>query len=243
MDDLQTHPSEEFLASTGDLTGLLSLEESTDEALQRVTDLASKLVISADGVGITLVSWPASSEKPVFRTAAYSDHWVKTVDLQQYETHEGPCVDATIRCEVVNLPSLDDPRYPAFCGRAKAEGLGSVLAVPLNISETAVGALNLYSRSAGAFELAEETITRHFAAQAAVALVNVELYEGARALTRQLGDAMESRSLIEQAKGILMGREKCTSDEAFERLKTMSQAQNIKVQDIAGTIVEGATHP
>lgn len=198
---MQTHPSAEFLASTGDLTGLLSLEEGTDQALQRVTDLASDLVSSSDGVGITLVSWPASGDKPVFRTAAYSDLWVKTVDLHQYETHEGPCCDATMKCEVVNLSSLDDPRYPVFCARAKAEGLGSVLAAPLNINETAVGALNLYSRSVDAFHVAEEDITRNFAAQAAVGLVNIELYESARALTRQLGDAMESRALIGRQKG------------------------------------------
>ena len=235
------HRSQEFLASTGDLTGLLSLEEGTERALQRVTDLAASVVEAADGVGITLVSWGRQGSIPSMRTAAYSDPWVDAIDVDQYGTGEGPCIDAILMRDVVHLRSMNDSRYPKFSARAIEEGLGSVLAVPLAIDERAMGALNLYARQADAFDPLAEAVARSFAAQAAVALINIELYEGSRKLSDQLGEAMESRAFIEQAKGILMGREHCSADLAFEQMKMMSQKQNLKVSQIAINIIsEGA---
>lgn len=242
MEELLAHPSQEFIASIGDITGLLSLEETTEQALQRVTDLAASVLTAADGVGITLVAWAPQSNRPEFRTAAYSAPWVRDVDLIQYETQEGPCVDATVTGTVVNFPDLDAVKYPRFSARASAEGLKSVLAASLNINDRAVGALNLYSRKPAAFDITTEETAVNFAAQAAVVLVNIELYEGARALSHQLGDAMESRAVIEQAKGVLMSRDRCSPDDAYAQLKNLSQAQNVKVQQIALTIVQGAQH-
>lgn len=234
---MSPHRSQEFLASTGDMTGLLSLEEGTDHALQRVTDLASRVVPAADGVGITLVSWGQPGTTPGMRTAAYSNPWVKAVDLFQYETQQGPCIDAIVTDAVVNLRQLKDPRYPAFCARATEEGLGSVLAVPLAGDDRAVGAVNLYARAPDAFDEGAEALARNFAANAAITLVNIELYEGSRKLNDQLSEAMNSRAVIEQAKGILMGREHCDADKAFAHLKAMSQAQNVKVHELATSIV------
>jgi transcriptional regulator with GAF, ATPase, and Fis domain len=151
--------SQEFLASTGDLTGLLSLEEGTNAALKRVTDLAAGLIEVADGVGITLL--PAGG--PVMRTAAHSSPWVELVDEDQYTTGEGPCIDAIHRATVISLKDLDDPRYPRFCTRAREEGLGSVLALPLTVNDRTVGALNLYSREPDAFDADAQDLARNFA--------------------------------------------------------------------------------
>lgn len=239
---MSQHRSQEFLASTGDLTGLLSLEEGTNEALKRVTDLAASLVGAADGVGITLVTWGLPGTTPTMRTAAHSNPWVQRVDTGQYATGEGPCIDAIVRGVVVNMRRLDDPRYPQFCARAAHEELGSVLAIPLAVNDRAVGALNLYARTADAFDEASQDLACNFAAQAAIALVNIELYDGATKLNDQLNEAMDSRAIIEQAKGILMGREHCTADHAFGLLKAMSQEQNIKVRELATMMVgEGGT--
>ena len=235
---MSLHRSEEFQASTGDLTGLLSLEESTEEALQRVTDLAAKAIPVADGVGVTLVTWGAKGSIPAMRTAAHSNPWVVTVDVDQYQTGEGPCIDSIVRGEIVNLRELDEGSYPNFCAKASRVGLGSVLAIPLKINDNrAVGALNLYARERNAFDERDQAAAIDFSAHAAIALVNIELYESARKLTHQLSDAMDSRAVIEQAKGILMGRDHCTADEAFKQLKDMSQSQNIKVRELATTMV------
>lgn len=240
---MSPHRSDEFHASIDDMTGLLSLEESTEEALQRVADLASKAIPVADGVGITLVTWGPEGSIPGMRTAAHSVPWVMTIDVDQYETGEGPCIDSIVRGEIVNLRELDEGSYPKFCAKATQEGLGSVLAIPLKINDNrAIGALNLYSRERSAFDDRDQTAAIDFAAHAAIALVNIELYEGARKLTHQLSDAMDSRAIIEQAKGILMGRDHCTADEAFKQLKDMSQSRNIKVRELATTMVgEGGT--
>ena len=239
---MSQHRSQEFLASTGDLTGLLSLEEGTNEALKRVTDLAASLVGTADGVGITLVTWGLPGTTPAMRTAAHSNPWVQRVDADQYATGEGPCIDAIVRGTVVNMRLLDDARYPRFCARAAHEELGSVLAIPLAVNDRPVGALNLYAKAADAFDEASQDLACNFAVQAAIALVNIELYDGATKLNDQLNEAMNSRAIIEQAKGILMGRERCTAEHAFGLLKAMSQAKNIKVRELATMMVgEGGT--
>lgn len=238
---MSPHRNQEFLASTGDMTGLLSLEEGTDHALQRVTDLAGSVVVPADGVGITLVSWGPPGTTPRMRTAAHSNPWVKAIDLFQYETQQGPCIEAIMTDAVVNLRQMKDVRYPAFSARAAQEGLGSVLAIPLAGNDKAVGALNLYARTSDAFDEDTQTVARNFAANAAIALVNIELYEGSRKLNDQLSEAMNSRAVIEQAKGILMDREHCDADQAFAQLKSMSQTQNVKVRELAISIVGGGT--
>jgi GAF domain-containing protein len=171
------------------------------------------------------------------RTAAHSSPWVELVDEDQYTTGEGPCIDAIHRATVISLKDLDDPRYPRFCTRAREEGLGSVLALPLTVNDRTVGALNLYSREPDAFDADAQDLARNFAAQAAIALVNIELYEGATKLNDQLNEAMDSRAVIEQAKGILMGREHCDADQAFELLKAMSQTENVKVREVATLLV------
>ena len=100
-----------------------------------------------------------------------------------------------------------------------------------------LGALNLYSKSPGGYDEAAEETARLFSEQAAVACANAEVYWRTHNLTEHLREALESRDVIGQAKGILMARRKCTPEAAFDALRKVSQHRNIKLREIAEQVV------
>jgi GAF domain-containing protein len=128
-------------------------------------------------------------------------------------------------------------RWPEFSTAAATAGVQSVLAVPLVANSQPLGALNLYSKSPGGYDEAAEETARLFSEQAAVACANAEVYWRTHNLTEHLREALESRDVIGQAKGILMARRNCTPDAAFEALRQASQYRNVKLRDIAEQVV------
>jgi hypothetical protein len=100
-----------------------------------------------------------------------------------------------------------------------------------------VGALNLYAPAVAAFDSASADRLRSFATRAAFLLLNHQAYWDARSLGENLATAMRSRAEIEQAKGIIMAATGCTPDEAFDELRVQSQAENVKLRDIAAEVV------
>jgi GAF domain-containing protein len=113
----------------------------------------------------------------------------------------------------------------------------SVLAVPLIVADQPVGAVNLYSKTSRGFSESDEETALLFSEQAAVACANSEVYWRTYSLTEHLREALESRDTIGQAKGILMARRNCTSDEAFEALRKVSQRRNVKLREIADKVI------
>src|SRR5207237_5885763 len=99
------------------------------------------------------------------------------------------------------------------------------------------GALNLYSKAAERYDEADEETAALFSEQAAVACANAEVYWRTYSLTEHLREALESRDVIGQAKGILMARRGCTPDAAFEALRKVSQHRNIKLRQVAEQVV------
>jgi GAF domain-containing protein len=130
--------------------------------------------------------------------------------------------------------------WPAFRRACLAQGIHSTLSLPMIVDHGTVGAMNLYSRTAHSFGIGDRDAAQQFAAQAAIVLANAQVYWDARQLSTRLGDAMKSRATIEQAKGVLMGAQRCGPDEAFELLTRASQRENVKLREIASRIVEGA---
>jgi GAF domain-containing protein len=129
--------------------------------------------------------------------------------------------------------------YPEFAEAAQAHGVQSTLSLPLVAGDERLGALNLYARIPGGFTSDDEALGVDLAAAAAIVLANASAFWAASQLSEQLGQAMQSRAVIEQAKGILMARSpKITADEAFDVLRKASQRENLKVRDIAQRIVE-----
>ena len=129
--------------------------------------------------------------------------------------------------------------YPEFAEAAQAHGIQSSLSLPLVAGDEGLGALNLYARTANGFPPEDEALDVELAAAAAIVFANASAYREAVQLSDQLGEAMQSRAVIEQAKGILMARSPHLSAEnAFDLLRKASQRENVKLRDIAQRLVE-----
>ncbi len=116
----------------------------------------------------------------------------------------------------------------------------SVLSLPLLLPDQVVGAINVYARTKDVFDDHAAELGELFAPPAAVAVHNAQVLAQTVALTLQLQNAIASRPVIDQAIGLIRGRTGVTADEAFERLRTMSQSGNTKLIDVAQRMVDDA---
>lgn len=134
-----------------------------------------------------------------------------------------------------------ESRWPEWASRAHEAGAASSLSIGLPIQEATVGALNIYGAAAEVFNDQVE-LAQTLAGYAAIALANVHLYESTATLAQQMQEAMQSRAVIEQAKGIIMGQRRCSAEEAFAILAQVSQDSNRKLREVAESLVDRAVH-
>jgi GAF domain-containing protein len=225
----------EFSDSITELSQLLVNEEAFEDTLQRVAELARRNIGGCDVAGVTLV------REGTAETSVFTDTLSPEVDSAQYETGVGPCLDAYRHQKVFRIASTAaDKRWGTFSQTAAAHGIGSTISFPLAARGKSFGALNLYSKSKEAFSHADEENGMQFAHQASVAIANAQLYDRAYRLSQQLNEALTSRAVIDQAKGILMAQAGVSADEAFALLTQTSQRENRKVREIARELVDRA---
>jgi GAF domain-containing protein len=172
------------------------------------------------------------------RTVASSDALAARADEIQYAQDKGPCLEAMRTGVVVDVPNLaTDDRWGNYRSHALAQGVQSVLSTPLGRDGQHFGALNLYATEAGGFDDEARTDAARWAQQASGAVgVALRLAEQTRH-GQQLAEALTSRSIIDQAIGILMAQQRCSSVAAFDILRTASQGRNVKLRTIAADIV------
>lgn len=165
------------------------------------------------------------------------------LDELQSATDEGPCLDAIREGGTRYAVDLEeDPRWPSF-GAAAAE-LGIRSAVAFRLSDHPVSALNLYARYPAAFGATDRAKGLIFATLAGLALDAAEERADDVLRVANLHEALRTRELIGQAQGILIERERITGEQAFDVLRRASQHLNIKIRDVARTLVEtGETPP
>ncbi len=206
---------------------LLLAEQGIERTLAKIAELAVQTIDRCDHAGTSLI------EQRQITTAGASDGVSAKVDAIQRETDEGPCLDAMRDHEVFQVDCLaeEQERWPTFAKRAVEEtGVCSILAFRLFADEDTMGALNLYSTRADAFDDEAREFGSVFAAHAAVALSHARRED-------QLEEAIKSRDVIGQAKGVLMAREGMSSEQAFETLRRASQRLNVKLRAVAETVV------
>jgi GAF domain-containing protein len=204
--------------------------------LDEVARLAKRTIPGADEVSVTLIS-----DKDA-QTATYTGQLALTLDEWQYGRGYGPCIDASAAPTTLSLPDMTvEDRWPDWAARALEAGAHSSLSIGLPIHEQISGALNVYARKPGAFDSDAVILGQTFAGYAAVALANAHLFDTQASLAQQMQAAMQSRAIIEQAKGIIMGSRRCTADEAFAILTKVSQDSNRKLRDVAAALVASAT--
>lgn len=200
-------------------------------ALQSVVDLAM-VSCNCTGASVTLVRADGGAE-----TTATSDGRVEEADDLQYAFDEGPCLRAAEQGGAYLITNTaTDARWPRW-GPAVAEmGLNSVLSIHLFTDHRVLGALNLYYESLTDFSDDEVEVAKVVAAHASVALAKLRS-------ERDLWRAIDSRHLIGQAQGMLMERFKLSSEKSFAVLRRYSQQHNMKLHDVAGSLIKTGRLP
>jgi GAF domain-containing protein len=219
-----------------ELQDALLSTESVEQFLHEMAVLAARLVSGDISCGMTM----QPNGRPV--SVACSDPVAAQVDEVQYELDDGPCLHAMRDGRMVRVEdTANRAQWPEFEAQAASHGIRSCLALPLSADGKPVGALNLYARNASAFGTAEARRAGDFADNASGALTLAMRMASRAALIEQLRSSLVSRTVIDQALGIVMARERCTQDRAFAILRSASQNNNIKLRDIASAIVTSVT--
>ena len=199
--------------------------------LGRVAELARQTLPGARRLG-----HPDQSD--LAYTAAFTGPLARDLDETQYHEGHGPCLEAAQSAGTVTVPDMAaETRWPGFARRAVDAGIGSSVSVALPLQQAVTGALNIYATQPAAFDQDAIELARTFAGYAAVAIANAHLYQTTATLAENMRRAMETRAVIEQAKGILVAQQHCTPEQAFELLTRLSQTTHRKLRDCAANLV------
>ena len=217
-----------------DLSRVVLAGRALTDVLTDIVTIASRGIPGAESTSITLVRGDEAY------TAAHHGEMALVADEMQYERGYGPCMDAGRGNVMLRVDDMaTETRWPDYARRVVEVGVRSSLSVPLPYQGASIGALNIYSTRPGAFESDEAMTAGSEVAEAvAVAVVNADAHARIVDQAHNMRVAMESRAVIEQAKGVLMAQRGVTADEAFDMLRDASQRYNRKLRDIAVGIVE-----
>ena len=239
MDEQRGRPSDGALGTFDGQDGLAAAlagfaravqqKQDPDSTLAEIVRAAVELIPGCDDGSISVVI----GRRTVSSRAASSD-LAGVVDQIQESTGQGPCLDAAYVHETVRVTDMaTDTRWPVFAPLALAAGAAGMLSCQLYVEGDDLGALNLFSRTAGGLDEESEHIALMFAAHAAVAY--------ATAYEREVAArTVATRQVIGRAEGILMERHRVTAEQAFALLVRVSQHRNSKLRDVAeGLVLSG----
>jgi GAF domain-containing protein len=198
------------------------------EVLTEIVHIARRALPGSEACSITLIR-----DDRAF-TAAFDGQIAMDADELQYERGYGPCLDAGRSGEVFVVRDMHaEERWPDYAAHVAKLGVLSSLSIPLPFQGATIGALNNYARHRGAFGEPDVPLGEEVAAFVAIAVGNAEAAARATDDVANMRQAMASRAVIEQAKGILMERYKITAEQAFTLLTHASQRSNVKLRDVA----------
>jgi GAF domain-containing protein len=215
------------------LSRVVLANRALEDVLTEVTAIAARGIPGAESTSITLVRGDTGF------TAAHFGEMSLAADELQYARGYGPCLDAGRGNVVLRVDDMrTEQRWPDYAPRASETGVRSSLSVPLPYQGTSIGALNIYSTELAAFAAPESLDAGLQVAESiAIAVVNADAHAKLTAQALNMRLAMDSRAVIEQAKGVLMAQRHVDADQAFDILREASQRYNRKLRDIAAGIV------
>ncbi len=220
------------------LARLLSTAHDEAAVYERVVTMALDTVDGADHAGVFVI------ESGQVRGKAISDEFVKEIDIIQIKAKEGPCLDAMRDPNVTYCCASDLSialEWPVFGPLACGAGLRSVLSLRMFADRPV--ALNLYGRLPAAFGVIDRSKALILASHAGTALRVVESRATELKRSQDLQEGLAMRSVIGQAQGILMERERITAEQAFDVLRRASQDLNLKLRDVAQRLVDTGESP
>jgi GAF domain-containing protein len=220
------------LAALERLGALRLGDQSMQSVLQIVADLAKSVLPGSPEVSICLLA----NDRAL--TPVSTGDMALQLDEKQFAKGDGPCLHAARTGELTEIrDTRSERRWPEYARAAAGHGNLSSLSVPLPIADDVAGALNIYAREPAAFDEESRFVATRFAPYAGAVVGNAHAYRTAQEMAANLQVALESRAVIDQAKGILIERYKITSDQAFQALAQVSMRSNTKVRDVAEQLV------
>ena len=229
---------EDLQAGLSGLAAIVVDALTVDESLTQIAEFAAHAIPGADGAGVT-VAHPSAVPLRI-QSWAVTAEFVRKIDTLQYEVHhEGPCITSMRTARPCVSGSIsDDARWPRFGGAVLHLGVNSALSLPLVLREQVIGVINAYAYTLDAFAEHAVAMGTKFAGPAAVAVHNARLLTAAQQRAEQLQRALGTRSVIDQAVGIIRARSGVSAEEAFDRLIKISQDDNVKLHVVAERLVE-----
>jgi GAF domain-containing protein len=204
------------------------------DLLYQLTDQVVS-VLGVNGVGVS-IGGPDGRLEFVSAT----DERVVRLEQQQMRSAEGPCYDAYRTGDQVIAPDLnDESRWPTYTPLAVKTGCQAVAGLPLRVGDRNIGALNLYTDQPREWPADDIEAAQLLADVATGYIVNARRLHESRALSEQLQHALDSRIVIEQAKGILAERRGLDPERAFEILRGYARSHNRGLHDVAAEVVDG----
>jgi transcriptional regulator with GAF, ATPase, and Fis domain len=206
------------------------------EVLTGVADGCVQL-LGASAAGVMLAS-PAGD----LRLVASSSEAMRVVELFELQAREGPCLDAFHTGERVLHEDLraGDGRWPRFAAFAVQAGFQSAFALPLRLRDVTIGALNVFGADSVPMDEDNVVVARAFADVAAISILQQRASSEAFRVNEQLANALESRVIIEQAKGVIFERGGLDMGEAFSRLRSHARDNNLRLTDVARAAIDGS---
>jgi transcriptional regulator with GAF, ATPase, and Fis domain len=207
------------------------------EFLHLLVDRCVEL-LDVDAAGLLL-----ADQHGQLQVIASSNEQVRLLELFQLQNDQGPCLEAYatgVRVSHLDLTTAGG-RWPRFASTATEAGFRAVDALPMRLRSEVIGALNLFRVQAGALDSTALRTAQALVDVATISLLQERLIHRQEILTQQLQAALNSRVVIEQAKGLIAERLGIDLDGAFTALRGYARKNNLKLSDVAGTVIAGRT--
>jgi GAF domain-containing protein len=207
-----------------------------------VLDLLQTLVenchdlLDVDSAGILLLN-----SQNTLELVASTSEATTLVEIMQLDADAGPCMECFRTRTVVSVPDIDvgSDRWPEFCSTAQAQGIFSVYAIPLRLRETTIGTLNLMRNERGELNQHDIRAAQALADVATIGILHQRAVRDADAVRDQLQNALSSRVVIEQAKGVVAETSRLSMEDAFQRIRHYARSHNATLGSVARRLVEG----
>jgi len=208
-----------------------------------VVDLLDRLTTACvDLLGVRAAGLLLDDQNGNLAVVASSSDEIRLLEIFQLQANEGPCLDCFRTGTAVTSADLDAERarWPRFVAAALAAGFASVAALPMRLRSQTIGALNVFHARAEPVSAKDQRLAQALADVATIGILQRRSVHRSSVMAEQLQHALNSRVVIEQAKGVLAERFTIDMDTAFEALRRYARHHNLKLTEIAQAVTRGA---
>ena len=231
---------EELLTSVlSEFAHTLASRFEVSEVLYRLVEHVIQ-ILGVDGAGVSVVD-----EDSKLRPVTVPNELTRELESVEEAHQQGPCIDAFHQGAVVVVDQLRDQahQWPDWCRVALDLGVHAVVGIPLRVHDESLGAMNIYSLKAREWRKGEIRVARVLCDMAASYVANASALDQAQRTAEQLQEALESRIIIEQAKGVLAAEQRITVEEAFVVLRHHSRSHGVSLRAVAHAVVTLGLRP